>query len=218
MADLNLPLRVTRQVLYWFEPSADAAGFEEGNLPVYLFEAPPGEPMVYGFPRIGPASEGVRVALRGSNESCTADTLHREVDASDEQLIRERRESTMPDLAGKLLRASTCLYTMTPDGHFILNRHPTSDRVILAAGFSGHGFKFAPIIGEALADVAMSEQTSRDMGLFCCRDSPRELGSAVCQLLNRRSRDYTFIEIVAQHNKMTPFGETARRPEILRSS
>ncbi|WP_158752237.1 N-methyl-L-tryptophan oxidase [Acidobacterium sp. S8] len=166
ITELKLSLRVTRQVLYWFEPRANAAAFNDGKLPVYLFEAQPGESMVYGFPLIGPVSEGVKVALHGSTEICTAETIRREVDANDEQLIRKRLESTLPDLAGRLLHASTCLYTMTPDEHFILDRHPASERVTIAAGFSGHGFKFVPVIGEVLADFAMNGKTSWDLRLF----------------------------------------------------
>jgi sarcosine oxidase len=165
--ELRMPLRVTRQVLYWLAPEGDAEHFAEGRLPVFLFEAPPGVPMVYGFPSVNPAAHGVKVALHGSDEVTTPEQVRREVTAEDEAAMRERLRTTLPALAeGRLLEATTCLYTMTPDEHFVLDHHPEHANVTLAAGFSGHGFKFATVMGEILADLALTGATRWDIGLF----------------------------------------------------
>jgi sarcosine oxidase len=72
----------------------------------------------------------------------------------------------LPTLPGRLVRAATCLYTSTPDGHFVLGTHPEHPQVSIACGFSGHGFKFVPVVGEILADLATDGSTGHDIGLF----------------------------------------------------
>jgi len=173
LADLGLPLRVTRQVLYWFEPKDSLDSYREDRLPVYLIEAEGSERLLYGFPLTGPRSEGVKVALHGSDDVCTPESVRRDILPSDEKSIRERLAETMPGLAGRLLRAETCLYTMTPDEHFLLGSHPHHRAVTIAAGFSGHGFKFAPVIGEIIADLVLRTGTAGGAELF----SPERFGN-----------------------------------------
>jgi sarcosine oxidase len=166
LAEMGLPLRVTRQVLYWFEPKENIDLFREDRLPIYMFEAVNEALLVYGFPLTGPVSEGVKVAVHGSNQLCTPETICREILPEDERYIRERLAETLPSLAGRLLRAETCLYTMTPDENFIIGTHPHHPAVTVAAGFSGHGFKFAPVIGEILGQLATTGKTSQDIEMF----------------------------------------------------
>ncbi len=166
LAEMGLPLRVTRQVQYWFEPKEPMDLFREDRLPIYMFETEDGEPLVYGFPLTGPDSEGVKVAVHGSNERCTPETICREVRPEDEHYIRQRLAETLPSLAGRLLRAETCLYTMTPDENFILGTHPHHPAVTVAAGFSGHGFKFASAVGEVLGELVTTGRTSQDIAMF----------------------------------------------------
>jgi sarcosine oxidase len=166
LAELGMPLRVTRQVLYWFEPKDSLDGYREDHLPVYIFESEGSERVLYGFPLTGPPSEGVKVALHGSDDFCAPESVRRDISATDEESIRERLAKPMPRLAGRLLRAETCLYTMTPDEHFLLGPHPDYPSVTIAAGFSGHGFKFAPVIGEILADIVSNAKTARGVELF----------------------------------------------------
>jgi len=166
LASMNLPLRVTRQAVFWFEPKDKLDLFRESSLPIYLFEAESGQPVVYGFPFTGPDSEGVKVAVHGSEELCTPETVHRTVRAGDEQAIRNRLETTVPSLAGRLLHMQICLYTMTPDEHFIIGPHRDHPDVIVAAGFSGHGFKFAPVVGEILGELVTVGTSRHDIGLF----------------------------------------------------
>jgi sarcosine oxidase len=95
--------------------------------------------------------------------------VDREIRPEDECLIRERLAEALPSLAGRLLHAETCLYTTTPDEHFVIDKHPEFPQVTVAAGFSGHGFKFASVLGEVLADLAMDSKPAYDLELFSVR-------------------------------------------------
>jgi sarcosine oxidase len=174
LADLNLPLRVTRQVIFWFEPSASIETFREDRFPIYMIETAPHEPMLYGFPLTGPVSEGLKIAEHGSDIDCTPETAPRDLRPEDERQIRRRLAATIPSLAGRLMHAETCLYTMTPDENFILGAHPQHPAVVLAAGFSGHGFKFAPVIGELLCGLVTTGDAGRIPAMF----SPTRFRSA----------------------------------------
>jgi sarcosine oxidase len=169
LRELNLPLSITRQVVYRFEPIGSIDLFRRDRMPIYIREMEKGQPMLYGFPLTGPDSEGVKVGLHGSNEFCTPDTVDREIRPKDEHVIRERLAEALPLLAGRLLHAETCLYTMTPDEHFVIDKHPEFSQVTLAAGFSGHGFKFASVFGEVLAELATDKKPAYDLALFSAR-------------------------------------------------
>jgi len=165
LASLDLPLTVLRQVVYWFEPQSHPEYFRPDRLPIYLFAAEENLPLIYGFPSI-PGREGVKVALHGTPVVCTPATVDRTIHADEELNMRHRLATTLPLLNGRLLRAETCLYTMTPDEHFIVDRHPHHAQVSIAAGFSGHGFKFANVMGEILANMATARPPAFDLGLF----------------------------------------------------
>ena len=173
LRSMRLPLEITRQVLFWFEPLAIPELYREGNLPIFLMQSKGGGPLLYGFPSIASSAsshvEGVKVALHGSHSVCTPETIIREILPEDEQVIRERLAEAMPTLAGRLIHAETCLYSMTPDEHFILDQHPDHPQVTVAAGFSGHGFKFASVVGEILADMATGQPSTFNLDLFSAR-------------------------------------------------
>jgi sarcosine oxidase len=169
LRELNLPLSVTRQVVFRFEPIGGIELFRPERMPIYIREMEKGPPLLYGFPLTGPDSEGVKVGLHGSNEFCTPDTVDREIGSEDERVIRERLAEALPLLAGRLLHAETCLYTMTPDEHFVIDKHPEFSQVTLATGFSGHGFKFASVLGEVLAELSMDSKPAYDLELFSLR-------------------------------------------------
>lgn len=162
LRELNIPLVVRRKPQYWFAPR-DEAYRREGGFPAYLFEMPSG--IFYGFPQID--AEGVKVA-RHSGGDVVADplALNRELDASDLASVREFCAACLPRLLPDLLRHSVCMYTLTPDEHFIIDAHPLHPRVAFAAGLSGHGFKFTPVLGEALADLAMEGATRLPVGFL----------------------------------------------------
>jgi sarcosine oxidase len=157
-----LPLRVTREVTAWFEPN-DPALFSPSRFPVFILESRHG--MHYGIPPHGGA--GLKVAKHHHrNETVDPDAFDRTVRPDDEALIRAALADHVPDANGRMTAAKTCLYTMTPDGDFIIDRLPEANNVIAASPCSGHGFKFAPVIGEILADLAIAGMTAHDISRF----------------------------------------------------
>jgi sarcosine oxidase len=163
LPQLPVRLRVTRQVLGWFEPADHARRwFAAGRFPVFLLENADG--VFYGFPA---DADGVKVAKHHHlDEAVDPDRYDRAVSATDEAVIRLALKAHLPDADGRLLAAQTCLYTMTPDGDFILDRLPECPQIIVAAPCSGHGFKFAPVIAEILADLAVMGRTDYDISRF----------------------------------------------------
>jgi len=164
LPELAAPLRVTREVMGWFEPT-DAQLFSGGCTPVFIIESRHG--MHYGIPPQGSVHAGVKVAKHHHrNETVDPDAYDRTVSAADEALIRAAIAEHIPAANGRLIAAKTCLYTMTPDGDFLIDRLPGAPDIIVASPCSGHGFKFAPVIGEILADLATTGATPHDIARF----------------------------------------------------
>ena len=162
---LGLPLRVERHALHWFVPSGDPAPFRLGRLPVYLWEFVEGSEL-YGFPLL-PGAPGAKVAFFHHGRPADPDRLDRQVTADEGDTLRRELADRVPDLAGAWLSGVACMYTMTPDRHFMIGPAPGTDgRVVMACGFSGHGFKFAPVVGEIIADLATGGRTPWDISLF----------------------------------------------------
>jgi sarcosine oxidase len=169
LASLRLPLGVHRRVMFWFDPLGGIGPFLPEQFPVYLWH-PTDAPVFYGFPATG-GQPGVKVAIHTGQDGtepneCTPETIDRSIRESDEQAMRRLIANRIPALNGPRLDARTCMYTMTPDEHFILDRHPEFPQVSIAAGFSGHGFKFASVVGEILADLATDGRTRHEIGRF----------------------------------------------------
>jgi sarcosine oxidase len=165
-------LRVTREVMAWFAPT-DADLLCADRFPVFIIESRHG--MHYGIPALRgePSPAGIKVAKHHHrDETVDPDAYDRTVSAADQALIRAAIADHLPAANGELLEAKTCLYTMTPDGNFLIDHLPGAPNVIVASPCSGHGFKFAPVIGEALADLATTGATPHDIGWF----SRRRLG------------------------------------------
>ena len=162
LPDLPAPLRVTRQVMGWFAP-AEPALVAPGRFPVFLLESAHG--VHYGIPPFNDA--GLKVAKHHHrDETVEPDACDRNVSADDEALIRSALAEHLPAANGPLINATTCLYTMMPDGDFLIDRLPSCPQVIVASPCSGHGFKFAPMIGEILADLATTGTTAHDIARF----------------------------------------------------
>lgn len=160
-----LPLKVTRQVMAWMEPNGGIDPFLPGCFPVFLGESDDGRP-AYGFPSIDGPGGGIKVAIHGSVQECTPANVDRTVTGQDTAELTEKVSRRIPSLRGRVLRAQTCLYTMTPDEHFIVGQHPQYEPVSIACGFSGHGFKFSSVVGEVLADLALTSRTSSPIEMF----------------------------------------------------
>ncbi len=152
LRDLKIDLCVARQVMGWVQPLRREP-FLLGTLPVWAIGNDDGS-LPYGFP-ITPQSPGFKIAHHAPGTSDDPDTIDRNPRDGDEATFRGAIERFIPDANGPLQSIRICMYTNSPDHHFIIDQHPDHPRVTIAAGFSGHGFKFATVIGEALADLAM---------------------------------------------------------------
>ncbi len=152
-------------MLFWFSTAIGDNRFEPGKCPVYLWEYAP-RSYFYGFPDLG---DGIKVALHHQGEETTAEAVNREVGEAEVEKIRELMRRFLPGADGPLRTATVCLYTNTPDEHFILDHHPEYRQVVLASPCSGHGFKFSPVIGEISATMIEGGRTAFDLDLFRLR-------------------------------------------------
>jgi sarcosine oxidase len=156
------PLRVTRQVLVWLAPSEPPL-FARDRFPVFLLETNHG--IHYGFPLQTDGS--LKVSKHHHlDQTADPDAYDRVVSAADEAAIRNAIAEHLPSANGPLIRSKTCLYTMTSDGDFIVDHMPGHPNIVVASPCSGHGFKFAPVIGEAAADLVTRGATSHDISRF----------------------------------------------------
>jgi len=163
LADIGIKLVVTRQVLAWVWPRKPEL-FAYGTLPVWVIETGAGG-IHYGFPMM-PNKPGFKIAQHFPATPTDPDHVERDPQPGDLETIYPAIRQFLPDADGPLLSLTTCLYSNSPDSHFIIDRHPQHERVIIAAGFSGHGFKFASGVGDALADMAMSGGTDLPIGFL----------------------------------------------------
>jgi len=160
--DLHLPLKVERQVLFWFNPRSHREKFLPTISPIYICEHERGR-FFYGFPDLG---DGVKIGVHHEGAVADPDGLDRTVKGSEIALARGLLERFLPDAAGPLRSSAVCMYTNTPDEHFILDFHPDCPQVLIVSPCSGHGFKFAPVIGEIAASMLTGEPTRFDLSLF----------------------------------------------------
>jgi len=155
-------LTLTRQVLGWFSPPAPEL-VRPGVLPVFVFDGI--DETCYGFPDID--GRGVKAASHRRGRVLTsADDLRQDGDAADEAQIRRGLVPFVPAADGPLLRMQTCIYTRAPDDFFAVDRAAADPRIVLASPCSGHGFKFASVMGEILADLALLGRTGHAIGNF----------------------------------------------------
>lgn len=147
-------LHVERVPLYWFEPTGPV-----GPLPVWIAEDTDGD--FYGFPL---DEHGLKLARHGSGDPADPDTLDRSARAADEQRVRAFARRRLPVADGRLRSTHVCMYTRTPDGHFVIDR--ADERVVYASACSGHGFKFSSVVGEILADLALAGRTAHPIGFL----------------------------------------------------
>ncbi len=168
LRDLGLSLEIRRKVVLWFSPRHELFSMRRG-CPVFGIETAQG--FFYGFPDVD--GSGVKVGDHtGGDTVADADALDRRLLPGDVPRIRGFIEEYLPGLDSTVLRHSVCMYTMTPDEHFIIDRHPHHSNVAFAAGFSGHGFKFAPVVGSVLADLVTQGDTEAPIGFLRIRPWP----------------------------------------------
>lgn len=178
VGSLGVPLRVTRQVVGWYAPRRPEQ-FTADRFPCWALDPAPASAyrgLCYGFPLSLPASGmlGLKAAWHAPGQDADPDTVDRAIHTDDLADVEATLAEYLPDAVGPLLAARVCLYTNSPDGHFLLDHLPSPGdagppRVALAAGFSGHGFKFASVVGEALAELALDGRSTLPIGFLSLR-------------------------------------------------
>ena len=161
--DLRRMCRPERQVMLWTEPLHDTA-FDPARFPVFNMEAPSGR--YYGFP--DDRGEGFKIGkyyhLR--QQVSDPDGLDRNCHPEDEAVLRDAIEAYLPEANGATRRMAACMFTNTPDTDFVLDRLGDANDVFVAAGFSGHGFKFCSVVGRVMADFCLDRPPRWDIGRF----------------------------------------------------
>jgi sarcosine oxidase len=151
LGELGIPLEVRRKPLYWFRPRTDTYRADRG-CPAFLYDLPRG--CYYGVPQIDPG--GVKVA-RHTGGAVVDDPLcvDREIDLAEQEDVASFVSEYLGDATTQCTDHTVCMYTITPDAHFVVDRHPRHPQVVFAAGLSGHGFKFTSVLGEILSQLAL---------------------------------------------------------------
>ena len=155
-----------RQVLAWFQPKRPQL-FRPDTFPVFGVVVEEGR--FYGFPSLGTTGEIPSFKVGRThhlNQQVDPDNMDRESHLEDEKVLRDFTRRYFPQAAGPTLGLKTCLFTNSPDGHFILDILPGLPQVSVAAGFSGHGFKYCSVVGEIMADLAQHGETPHDLSMF----------------------------------------------------
>jgi len=163
LAGWRLPLQPMRVAMRWFRPRGAIEAYRPDRFPVHIWEMPDGA-CFYGMPAMAGADE-VKTGFHSRMTPCDPDATAT-ADPTEEGDLRALLSRFLPELADPARRTVGCMYTMTPDGHFVVGPHPAAPPVLLACGFSGHGFKFAPAIGEAMASLAAARDWPFSRGVF----------------------------------------------------
>ncbi|EZH65901.1 methyltryptophan oxidase [Bacillaceae bacterium JMAK1] len=159
---LTIPLTPTRQSVAWYHANQERYGVN--HFPAFFASFHDRE--YYGFPDFD--GTGLKIGRHDIGKSIHPSYIDRTFgsERDDESATRQFLETYMPDAAGPLNQGKICMYTRTPDLNFILDRHPKYPSIILAGGFSGHGFKFASVIGELLSSLATDQEHGYDLRPF----------------------------------------------------
>lgn len=167
MPDAARLFTARRQVMFWFDVAASIESFLPMHCPVYIWEGRTGQPPMYGFPAVDGPHGGVKVASEQFETTTTPETINRTVSALEQQTMYAQHVAPyLPGLSQRCLRAVTCLYTLTPDFGFIVDRHPQHTNVVIVSPCSGHGFKHSAALGESVAELVTTNRTTLDISPF----------------------------------------------------
>ncbi len=166
LADLGLPLHVLRKHLHWYPVKTPTAYGLQNHAPTFFYETSAG--YFYGFPVRN--ERGLKVAQHSGGTTVQDPlTVDRSVDVAELEQVDRFLRAHLPDVAIPATDHSVCMYTMTPDEHFIVDQHFDHPQIAIAAGLSGHGFKFASVLGESLVQLAIDGKTSVPMEFLSLR-------------------------------------------------
>ena len=163
LEDLELPLEIERQAVFWMQPKAEA-DYDRSIFPIWAYEYKPGF-ITYGFPNL---PLGVKASVMHSGAIYDyADDVDRSIHEDEAEALKNAIRPVLPSLSASPVRgATTCLFTNTPDHDFIIDFHPDYRRVLISSACSGHGFKFASVVGEIQADLVTAGRSRFDLGPF----------------------------------------------------
>jgi sarcosine oxidase len=164
LPELQLPLTIERQSVFWFEPEVNAEQYNRAQFPIYAYEYNAGS-ICYGFPRL---SRGVKASVMHDGEmSEHPDGIRRSIEDSEAEPLRHALRPVLPGLAKATVReSSVCIFTNTPDRDFIVDFHPDHPQILISSACSGHGFKFASALGEIHADLLTTGTSRFDLSPF----------------------------------------------------
>ena len=159
LGDVGVELTVTRQAVVWLWPR-EPERFRLGDFTCWGIEddTPGFRGIYYGFPMV-PGQPGLKLAHHAPGEAATAEHMDRSPRKEDAHSVEGVVKKFLPLANGPVINIKLCMYTSSPDEHFIVDVHPEHANVVFACGFSGHGFKFASVMGEVLADLALDSRT-----------------------------------------------------------
>jgi sarcosine oxidase len=161
------PFAVRRQLLFWFDADGPIAPFEPPNFPIFIWELQGAKQAIYGFPAIDGERGGVKVATQQYETTTTPETVNRVASPEEARGMHQHYVAgNLPGLSSRVVKSAVCLYTVTPDAEFVIDRHPEFERVIVASPCSGHGFKHSAAIGEALSELALDGKSQFDLSAF----------------------------------------------------
>lgn len=159
---LRLPLQPTREILVFFHTEVPEL-FTPQRCPIFIYHG--GEKIYYGIPDADGLS-GFKVAQHGRHEPTDPNTIDRTTEDSYVEQVRGFQRKYIPRGGGDVIKTYVCMYTMTPDEHFIIDTHPAYRNIAIGAGFSGHGFKFSTLIGKMLGELALEGRSPTNNPLF----------------------------------------------------
>lgn len=159
-AQLGIPLQIERNVQCWFQPQT-AGAFDPSGFAAFALER--AGRFFYGFPDYG---DGVKCAFHHTGIFTDPQTIDRTVSEREIEGVRGALVAFVPQAAGTYRASSACMYALTPDRHFVIGPHPLHENVILAGGFSGHGFKFVPVVGEIVVNLLTTGEAGHDIATF----------------------------------------------------
>jgi sarcosine oxidase len=158
--------KVYRQVLYWFAVEDEITLYQPERMPIFIF-AGTDDADIYGFPAIDGPNDGIKIAFEQYETTTAPETVNRGVTQDEiERAYTHYFSKHLPGLSSKCLRSASCLYTVTPDSQFVIDKHPQYPQIIIASPCSGHGFKHSAAIGEALAELAIGSTSHLDLDTF----------------------------------------------------
>jgi sarcosine oxidase len=158
-----LPLAVERQVLAWLELERGADWLTPDRFPVFIRQTDElGD--IYGVPTLDGMS--IKVARHHGGDLTDPDSVRHELTDAELDPLRTFAAKYLRGVTNRVTRTAVCMYTNTPDRDFVIDFHPEDARIVLISACSGHGFKFAPVVGDIAADLVCDGQTSRDISRF----------------------------------------------------